>query len=188
MLQIEYRNTIDLDLLHNNPRTISDESFARLCASIRKNRQYFEARPLILSNRTGLLIVIAGNMRMRAALENGMTSVPTVLIPDLTEEEEVEIIIRDNVNNGEWDFDMLANEFANFDLSDWGLNIPDSLSFDDESENKDDDNSDSSNDQAPSVAPLPEIKIIFDDLQVYDTVKLEVEELLKGYPGASIKE
>jgi hypothetical protein len=185
MMQIEYRSTLDLNPLHNNPRYISEDSLETLSESIQNNKSYFEARPLILSDRTGLLVIIAGNMRFRAATAIGMKMVPTVLISGLSEQEEAEIIIRDNVNNGKWDYDMLANEFSDFELSDWGLSIPDLTpikSTIDEEGKGDESNVDSVN--APDIS----LSIVFDDLQVYDTVKLEVEELLKGYPGASLKE
>lgn len=118
------RKLKDLKLLGNNPRTIKDKDFDRLCKSIKENAEYFNARPLILSDRTGELIVIAGNQRYRAAEKLGIKEVPTYLIKDLTEEKEREIIIRDNVSNGDWDFDILANEWDAPLLSEWGVNIP----------------------------------------------------------------
>jgi tartrate dehydratase beta subunit/fumarate hydratase class I family protein len=46
---MEYRKVKDLVKLEGNPRTISDEQFAKLCQSIEKLPQYFEAHPIILS-------------------------------------------------------------------------------------------------------------------------------------------
>jgi hypothetical protein len=63
---MEYRNLSDLYKLENNPRSIKDEDMQRLCESISDNHDYFEARPIILSNRTGKLVIIAGNMRYEA--------------------------------------------------------------------------------------------------------------------------
>ena len=65
--------------------------------SIHSNPDYFEARPIILSDRTGELVIIAGNQRYDASVELGLSDVPTVLLHGLTEEREREIIIRDNV-------------------------------------------------------------------------------------------
>ena len=121
---MEYRKLKDIKLLDRNPRTIRDDDFKKLVQSIEANPDYFEARPLILSDRTGELVIIAGNQRYRAAKELKLKEVPTFLIKDLTEEREKEIIIRDNVSNGEWDFDLLANEWNTDDLEDWGLDIP----------------------------------------------------------------
>ncbi len=121
---MEYRKLKDIKLLDRNPRTIRDDDFKKLVQSIEANPDYFEARPLILSDRTGELVIIAGNQRYRAAKELKLKEVPTFLIKDLTEEREKEIIIRDNVSNGEWDFDLLANEWDVDQLEEWGLDIP----------------------------------------------------------------
>ncbi len=121
---MEYRKLKDIKLLDRNPRTILDDDFKKLAQSIEANPDYFEARPLILSDRTGELVIIAGNQRYRAAKELKLKEVPTFLIKDLTEEREKEIIIRDNVSNGQWDFDLLANEWDVEQLEEWGLDVP----------------------------------------------------------------
>lgn len=118
---IEYRPIADIHELEGNPRIIKKDQFEKLKTSIKNNPDYFEARPCILSNRTGVLVVIAGNQRLRASRELGLTEVPTILLEGLTEERERQIIIRDNVENGEWDYDMLANEWETEDLNDWGV-------------------------------------------------------------------
>lgn len=118
---VEYRLVENLNELERNPRQISKENFDILKKSIENNPDYFEARPVILSNRTGELVVIAGNQRLKAAKALGLTEVPTVLLEGLTEEREREIIIRDNVENGEWDFDVLADEWDIDELKGWGV-------------------------------------------------------------------
>ena len=118
---MEYRKLKDIKLLDRNPRTIRDDDFKKLVQSIEANPDYFEARPLILSDRTGELVIIAGNQRYRAAKELKLKEVPTFLIKDLTEEREKEIIIRDNVSNGQWDWDILANEWDTDNLEEWGV-------------------------------------------------------------------
>ena len=122
--QIEYININKLNLLSNNPRNITKENFERLKQSIKDNPDYFEARPLIVSDRTGELIVIAGNQRLKASQELGLKQVPCCILKNLTEEREKEIIIRDNVELGDWDYDLLANEWETEDLQDWGVDIP----------------------------------------------------------------
>lgn len=119
---------MDLDKLKkhpNNPRTIKNDSFKKLMTSIDENPDFFEARPIMVSDRTGELIIIGGNQRYAAAKELGFKHVPTVLLPALTEEKEQEIMIRDNIANGDWDFDMLANEWDAGLLNEWGLDVPD---------------------------------------------------------------
>lgn len=122
--RVEYRPLKDLKELPGNPRTIKKDQFERLKKSIEDNPDYFEARPLILSDRTGELVILAGNQRYKAAKALGLSEVPTVLLPNLSEEREREIVIRDNVENGEWDIDMLANEWDAESLIEWGVDIP----------------------------------------------------------------
>ena len=120
---VEYRKLSELHKLDGNPRTIKDRDLVKLMQSIRDNPKYFEVRPLILSNRTGKLVILGGNQRYEASLALGLTEVPTGLIEGLTEEQEKEIIIRDNVNNGEWDWDLLANDWDSVLLDQWGVNV-----------------------------------------------------------------
>lgn len=117
---IKYRDISDLKKLECNPRMISDSQLEKLKESIANNKDYFEARPIILSNRTGELIIIAGNQRYEACLSLGIKQVPTFLIKNLTEEREREIVIRDNVNNGEWDMEKLMS-WDKDKLDDWGI-------------------------------------------------------------------
>lgn len=120
---MEYRKIEELVLLHNNPRTITDSDFETLKQSIKKNKKFFEARPIIISNRTGELVVLGGNQRLRAAKDLKLKEVPTFLIEGLSELEEKEIVVRDNVNNGKWDWDILANEWETENLNEWGLAV-----------------------------------------------------------------
>ena len=121
---LKHRDISSLTKLEGNPRIIKDRQFESLCKSIKDNPDYFEARPLILSNRTGELVIIAGNQRYEAAKHLNLKKVPTYLIEGLTEDREREIIIRDNVNNGEWDHDILANEWDIDELLEWGVQLP----------------------------------------------------------------
>lgn len=123
MQQTKYRKTSELKSLPNNPRLIKDAEFERLCRSIEDNPDYFLARPLILSDRTGELVIIAGNQRHKAAKHLKLKQVPTFLMSGLTEEKEREVIIRDNHSNGEWDFDMLRT-WDQDELIEWGLDVP----------------------------------------------------------------
>lgn len=122
-VQIEYRKIADLEKLGGNPRYIKEDDMARLKQSINDNPDYFECRPIILSNRTGQLVIIAGNQRYEAAKLLGLEEVPTVLLEGLTENREKEIVIRDNVSNGRWDWDILANENWGSveELGNWGV-------------------------------------------------------------------
>ena len=88
MVNFKHRKLAELKPFDNNPRTIADEDLSVLCESIISNPIYFEARPLILSDRTGELVIIAGNQRYRAAKKLNLKEVPTYLIQGLTEEKE----------------------------------------------------------------------------------------------------
>lgn len=125
MEQMKYRKIKELSELSGNPRKIDKKQFEILVASIQENREYFEARPLILSNRTGKLVIIAGNQRFKAAKHLKLADCPTFLMKGLTEAKEKEIVIRDNVSNGEWDWEILGKDWGVTDLSDWGVVIPD---------------------------------------------------------------
>lgn len=120
----KYRKLSELHELPGNPRRIKKDQFEKLKKSLTDNADYFEARPIILSDRTGELVIIAGNQRYKAAKAIGMTEVPTILLEGLSEEREREIIIRDNVENGDWDMDALANEWDAGQLQDWGVDLP----------------------------------------------------------------
>ena len=128
--QVEYRALSEIKPLDNNPRYIKTDDFERLCASVQNNADYSECRPIILSDRTGELVIIAGNQRYKAAQEVGLKEVPTILLHGLTEAKEKEIVIRDNVHNGKWDYDIWASGpwGAGEELSDWGVEGVDFLS------------------------------------------------------------
>ena len=123
--QIEYKKLSELKELPGNPRTIKKDQFEKLKKSLQDNADYFEARPIILSDRTGENIILAGNQRYKAAKALKMEQVPTITLHGLTEAREREIIIRDNVNNGDWNVDLLANEWNPDELIEWGVEIPD---------------------------------------------------------------
>ena len=129
--QIEYKPLSELKELPGNPRTIKKDQFEKLKKSLQDNADYFEARPIILSDRTGELVILAGNQRYKAAKAIGLEQVPTITLHGLTEEREREIIIRDNVNNGEWDFDALANEWDEQELENWGVDLPRPKTYED---------------------------------------------------------
>ena len=79
-MQIEYRKLSEIKKLPGNPRQIKDADFDKLCQYLKNSPDHFEARPIILSNRTGELIIIAGNQRYEAAKTNGLKLDPTISI------------------------------------------------------------------------------------------------------------
>lgn len=124
----EYLPLSELVKLENNPRTIKKADFEKLKESIKSNPDYFEARPIICSDRTGHNVILGGNQRYEAAKALGLVEVPVIVLHNLDEDREREIVIRDNVSNGDWDFDILANEWDEKKLQEWGVdNIKTSL-------------------------------------------------------------
>lgn len=105
----------------NNPRTIKDDKFKRLVQSIKEFPEMLEKRPIVVNKD---FMVLGGNMRLKACIEAGMKDVP-VLVADWSEEKQREFIIKDNVSGGEWDWDVLANEWDAEQLTEWGLDVPD---------------------------------------------------------------
>jgi hypothetical protein len=118
---IVFRKVADLVLLKCNPRKITKTDFARLCDSIKTNGFWIH-RPIALSDRTGDLVIIAGNQRLKAAKYNHLEVVPTILYHNLTVDEENEIIFRDNINNGDWDTKKMNKApFEGVDFDNMGL-------------------------------------------------------------------
>jgi ParB-like chromosome segregation protein Spo0J len=105
----------------NNPRLIKDDKFAKLVRSIKEFPKMLEIRPIVVNAD---MIVLGGNMRLKACKEAGLKEVTIIFADDLTEDEQKQFIIKDNVGFGEWDWEQLANEWDADNLQDWGLDIP----------------------------------------------------------------
>jgi DNA modification methylase len=108
-----------------NPRLIKDDKFKKLVKSIQEFPQMLELRPIVVDENN---IVLGGNMRLKACKEAGLKEVFIVKADNLTEQQKDEFIVKDNVGFGEWDWDMLANEWDTEKLDEWGLDLPIDLS------------------------------------------------------------
>lgn len=106
----------------NNPRLIKDEKFNKLVKSIQDFPQMLEIRPIVVNDE---MVVLGGNMRLKACKEAGLKEVPIIKASSLTPEQQKEFIIKDNVGFGEWDWDLIANEWDAEQVTEWGLDIPD---------------------------------------------------------------
>ena len=102
----------------NNPRIIKDYKFKKLVKSIQDFPQMLQLRPIVVNEDN---VVLGGNMRLKACKEAGLKEVYIIQAKDLTEEQQREFIVKDNVGFGEWDWDILANEWDVAQLEDWGL-------------------------------------------------------------------
>jgi len=104
----------------NNPRVIRDDKFKKLVRSINEFPEMLELRPIVVNDD---MIVLGGNMRLKACKEAGLNEVAIIKASNLSEAQQKEFIIKDNVGFGEWDWDILANEYDTDELNSWGLDL-----------------------------------------------------------------
>lgn len=112
-----------------NPRIIKDGKFKQLVQSIKEFPEMLELRPIVVNAD---MVVLGGNMRLKACIDAGLKEVPIIIADSLDEAKQKEFIIKDNVGFGEWDWNVLANEWEVEELASWGLDLP--LDFEDETE------------------------------------------------------
>lgn len=105
----------------NNPRTIRDDKFKKLVKSINEFPEMLDVRPIVVDEN---MVVLGGNMRLKACLSAGLTEVSIIKFNDLSEEKKKEFIVKDNVGYGEWDFDLLLEDWDKEKLIYWGMDIP----------------------------------------------------------------
>jgi ParB-like chromosome segregation protein Spo0J len=149
----------------SNPRIIKDDKFKKLVESIKGFPQMLELRPIVINSDN---IVLGGNMRLRACKEAGLKEVPVMRADDLTPEQQAEFIIKDNVGFGEWDWEMLANEWEAEKLNEWGLDVPDFKVADEEEP-----------DMSDEIKSLYRIEVICKDEEHQETVYNKL--LMEGF-------
>ena len=102
----------------NNPRLIKDHKFKQLVNSIKEFPEMLEKRPIVVDES---MIVLGGNMRLKACKEAGLKDIWIDVVDDWSESQKKQFIIKDNVGFGEWDWEILANEWNPEELKEWGL-------------------------------------------------------------------
>ena len=117
---MQIKKISEVKLNPNNPRLIKDDKFKKLVQSIKDFPEMLNIRPIVVNQD---MIILGGNMRYKACKEAGLKEIP-VIVTDLTEEQQREFLIKDNTSGGEWDWDILANEWNVEQLEEWGLDIP----------------------------------------------------------------
>ena len=108
----------------SNPRVLNDERFRKLINSISEFPKMMTLRPIVVDSNN---MVLGGNMRLKALQFLKFKEIPDNWIKradELTEEEKKRFIIADNVGFGEWDWDLIANEWNAEELNNWGLELP----------------------------------------------------------------
>jgi hypothetical protein len=104
----------------NNPRIIKDDKFAKLVKSITEFPQMLNLRTIVVNDD---MVVLGGNMRLKACKEAGLKDIPIIKASELTEQQQKEFIVKDNVGYGEWNWDDLANNWDAEELTEWGLDV-----------------------------------------------------------------
>ena len=104
----------------DNPRIIKNDKFKKLVKSIQEFPEMLKLRPIVVDED---MMVLGGNMRLKASKDAGLKEVWIEVAEGLTEEQKKEFIVKDNVGFGEWEWDMLANEWDSVQLAEWGLDV-----------------------------------------------------------------
>jgi hypothetical protein len=153
-----------------NPRYIKEEKFKKLVKSLRDFPEMANVRPIVVNQE---MVVLGGNMRLKAMQEAGWSEVP-VQVVDWSEEKQREFIIKDNVGFGEWDWDELANTWDEMELDAWGLDVPNFL------EMPTDDELIGEEKNKPAT-----MKITFTSPEQLQSAEIDIQELLdRKYQGA----
>lgn len=157
----------------NNPRVIKDDKFDKLKKSIAEFPKMMALRPIVIDENS---VIQGGNMRYRALIDLKFKEIPDDWVKkasDLTDEEKKRFIISDNVGFGEWDFEVLANEWDVDDLKEWGLDFPiflDEPQYDEligKEKNK-----------------LAALKLTFESVDVLQKAQIDIQELIdRKYKG-----
>ena len=170
-----------------NPRLIKDEKFEALKKSLTDDPEMLDLRELIIypnPDEKGTYIVIGGNMRYNAAKELGLSELPCKILPESTPVEKMRsFIIKDNIAYGEWDMDLLSEEWDTEELTDWGLDLPIM-----ESEiNPDEffDNVENAEEKEKGDKITVSLPVELADEK--DSIKSAIEEALQDYQGIKVK-
>jgi ParB-like chromosome segregation protein Spo0J len=120
-MKIENVKLSDIKLNPNNPRLIKDDKFKKLVQSIIDFPEMLKIRPIVVNED---MIILGGNMRFKACKELKHKEVSIIKLSGLSAEKQREFLIKDNVCGGEWDWNLLANEWNEIELKEWGLDLP----------------------------------------------------------------
>ncbi len=105
----------------NNPRIIKDNKFKKLVQSIEDFPEMLQLRPIVVNKDN---VILGGNMRHKACIDAGLKEVYIIKADKLTKQQQEEFVIKDNSSFGEWDWDLLANQFDTRELIQWGIDVP----------------------------------------------------------------
>ena len=161
-----------LVLNKDNPRIIKDDKFKKLVKSIKEFPEMLELRPIVIDENN---IILGGNMRTRACIEAGLKEVPVKIAKGLTEEQKREFIIKDNASFGEWEWDILGNEWNTKELDNWGIDVW---------QNTDDLEEPDFNELTDSNSKDAVIKITFKNEEHLEDAEKEIANIVNKYEKA----
>lgn len=164
-----------------NPRIIKNGKFRKLMLSIKEDPGILSLRELVVYPiQSGKkFVVVGGNMRLKACLELGYKTLPCkVLSPQVSPAQLRAFIMKDNVSFGEYDFDLLANQWDPGDLEHWGVEFPKGWGWEEET---------TAPEQSSAQGQSLKMEIVFSDVDQYASAKAQIEALLSDYPAAKIK-
>jgi ParB-like chromosome segregation protein Spo0J len=154
----------------NNPRVIKDDNFQKLVQSLKSFPEMSKVRPIVVNQD---MIVLGGNMRLKAMKEAGWKEAPVEVV-DWDEQKQKEFIIKDNVGFGEWDWQMIAADWDKDELNDWGLEVPGFAIMPSEDELIGEEKN-----------KPPVMKITFENPEQLQKAEIDIQELLdRKYKGA----
>ena len=151
----------------NNPRIIKNDKFQKLVKSIQEFPEMLKLRPIVVDED---MMVLGGNMILKASKDAGLKQVWIEIAEGLTEAQKKEFIVKDNVGFGEWEWDMLANEWDSVQLAEWGLDVW---------QNEDDEQNNDVNDISDNIAEEYRVEIELTSEREQEQVYNELTK--KGY-------
>jgi len=157
----------------NNPRVIKNDKFKKLVKSIQEFPEMLKLRPIVVDED---MIVLGGNMRLKASKDAGLKEVWIEVAEGLTEEQKKEFIVKDNVGFGEWEWDMLANEWDSVQLAEWGLDV---WKNEDDLEEPEFNELTEENKNKP-----PTLKITFNTVKDLNNAEIEIANIVNKYEKA----
>ena len=117
-------NTGQIEGVPANPRVLKDKQYKALVKSLKKDN-LTGVLPLKVFLHNGQYVVLGGNQRLHALQEVKAEQVACIIVPEDAPAETLrKIVVLDNSTFGEWDMDMLANEWNTEELQEWGVELP----------------------------------------------------------------
>jgi len=158
-----------------NPRFIKDYKFKKLVKSVKEFPEMLKLRPIIIDKDN---IILGGNMRYKACIEIGLKEVYIIKADSFNKEQLKEFIIKDNVGYGQWDWDLIANQWDTQQLNHWGLDVLELEEAFDEGEFTEDNNETNKNEVVINLT-MPYYQ--------YEKMENDFEKFIKKYPNVVCK-